>query len=157
MILIIIFLIFAILVLCGFIFAGIAVYPRVIPYEETRRREIEAGKIRPDVFYSWPREEIFIQSPYGYRLHGLYFPQPGSNKTVVIVHGINWSLFGSVKYMPNFRKRGFNHRFWRWRGWRFLVDFLPEAGQQFSQTGMLALLLSRHEHGYEPIYRFAVF
>jgi uncharacterized protein len=105
---IVIFILLAMLVVGGFVFAGIAVYPRVIPYEETRRREIEAGKIIPAEFDAWPKEEFYLPSPYGYRLHGLYFPLPGARKTVVIVHGITWSLFGSVKYMSIFRKRGFN-------------------------------------------------
>lgn len=108
MIFIVLFIVLALLLVGGFFFARIAVYPKVIPYEETRRREIEAGKLIPGVFEAWPKEEIFVQSPYGYRLHGFYFPQPDSQKTVVIAHGITYSLFGSVKYMSIFRKRGFN-------------------------------------------------
>lgn len=88
--------------------ARVALYPKVTQYEETYRREVEAGKIVPEEFDSWTKEEISIRSPYGYALHGFYFPLPGAQKTVVLVHGITWSLFGSVKYMPIFRRRGFN-------------------------------------------------
>lgn len=96
------------LLAAGVYFTSVAVYPKVIPYAETCRREVEAGKVDLAQFDAWTKEEIWIQSPFGYSLHGLYFPLEGSQKTVVIVHGITWSLYGSVKYMPIFRKRGFN-------------------------------------------------
>jgi len=104
----ILILLAAILVAAGFYLAALAVYPKVIPYLETCRREVEAGKINLAEFDAWPKEEFWIQSPFGYPLHAMYFPLDGAQKTVVIVHGITWSLYGSVKYMPIFRKRGFN-------------------------------------------------
>jgi fermentation-respiration switch protein FrsA (DUF1100 family) len=59
-------------------------------------------------YNAWPKQEVKICSPYGYDLFGLYFPLEGAQKTVVIVHGITYTLYGSVKYMPIFRQRGFN-------------------------------------------------
>jgi uncharacterized protein len=104
---ILLFLLLALLGI-GYYFARVALYPKVFPYEETYQHEVEAGKIDPGEFEGWHKEEISIRSPYGYNLHGFYFPLPDSQKTVVIVHGITLSLFASVKYMPIFRSRGFN-------------------------------------------------
>jgi uncharacterized protein len=108
MALFLLFLLAAAFFAAGYFFTRIAVYPKVIPYDETRRREIEGGKFTAQEFDAWPCEEHRIRSPFGYDLHAQYYPIVGSQKTVVIVHGITWSLFGSVKYMPIFRKRGFN-------------------------------------------------
>ena len=36
------------------------------------------------------------------------FPQPGSNKTMILVHGISYTRMGMVKYMPIFRRLGWN-------------------------------------------------
>lgn len=57
---------------------------------------------------SWPRHEVHIFSPFGYQLFGYYYPFPGSKKTVVFSHGITISLEGSLKYLPLFRRHGFN-------------------------------------------------
>ncbi len=57
-------------------------------YDETYRMEVEAGKIIERDFKALPKEEFYIESPFGYRLHGLYHSGPGSKKTVIIAHGI---------------------------------------------------------------------
>lgn len=77
-------------------------------YEETYDMELQAGRIDRELFERLPKEEVFIPSPYGYKLHGLFIPAEGSNRTVIIVHGVTISLMGSVKYMDLFRKRGYN-------------------------------------------------
>lgn len=91
-------------------------YPQVSSRPEKYRREVEAGRFDPRIFETWEREEVRIISPHGYELFGLYFPIPAAQRTVIIVHGITGNVFGSVKYMEPFRKRGFNvllydHRF----------------------------------------------
>lgn len=83
-------------------------YPKTLTHEETYLRELEEGRIEKDTFEKWYREEVCIQSPFGYTLYGLYFPMEGSKKTVIICHGITSNLYGSAKYMPLYRKRGYN-------------------------------------------------
>jgi len=104
-----VFLLFPlVLLVIGYYFARVAVYPKVYPYQDTYQNEVKDGKIVPAEFERWTKEEVSIRSPHGYDLHGFYFPCGDSHKTVVIVHGITLNLFASVKYMPIFRSRGFN-------------------------------------------------
>jgi len=88
--------------------ANVALHPQVKPVERTYKIEADAGKLEPERFEALPREEVRIASPYGYELYGLYFPVEESHRTVIIAHGVTFSLYGSVKYMWMFRERGFN-------------------------------------------------
>lgn len=101
-------LVLFIIIAISFYFSNIVLQPKVKEYKHTYEREVSAGKIIEKEFNCWMKEEVFIKSPDGYNLHGLFFPLEGSKKTVILVHGITWSLFSSVKYMDMFRKRGFN-------------------------------------------------
>ena len=97
-----------ILLAASFYFARVALYPKKFDVTYTLNHEIEAGHIVEDEYQPWPKEEVRIRSPYGYDLFAIYHPCEGSQKTVVIAHGITWNLYGSVKYAILFRKRGFN-------------------------------------------------
>ncbi len=84
------------------------VKPRIKTYEETYRIELEKGRILREPFEALNFETVYIASPYGYRLHALYLPHPGSKRTIIFTHGFSFSLLGSVKYMDIFRRLGFN-------------------------------------------------
>lgn len=104
------------LTLAAFRFSTLAIKPKTFDYEENYNFFVKNGKLIEAVFISLSREEIYFDSPYGYKLHGLFFPVKDSKKTMVFAHGITHSLYGSVKYMEMFLKRGFNvfiydHRF----------------------------------------------
>jgi fermentation-respiration switch protein FrsA (DUF1100 family) len=104
---VIIILVMTILLLAlGYYFATRVIYPRRFSVQKTIEIETEKGKLGD--FDLWSKEEVHIPSPFGYDLFGYYLPLPGANKTIVISHGITYTLFGSVKYIPIFRKRGFN-------------------------------------------------
>lgn len=97
----------------GFIFSGKVIHPKHISHEQAMKRECEKGRIDRSVFEAMEREDVSIYSPYGYRLHGWFFPNPDrdgkvSLKTVIICHGINYNMLAAVKYMDMFTKRGFN-------------------------------------------------
>lgn len=92
----------------GWYFSSQVISPKMKAYDDTYRMEVKAGKIIERDFKALPKEEFYIESPFGYRLHGLYIPIPGSEKTVIIAHGITYTLMGSMKYVNIFRGRGFN-------------------------------------------------
>ena len=94
--------------LAGYALCCKVIYPEVVPVAETRRIEIKNKNMDPAEFDSWEKEELHLPSSRGYDLYGLYLPLPGSRRTVVISHGITYSLFGSIKYIPLFRVRGCN-------------------------------------------------
>lgn len=106
--LILLLILLLVLLAVGYYFARMVIYPKVTPFDETYRVAIENGWLIEEQYQPWPREEITIRSPYGYDLSGFYHPVPGSNKTVVITHGITFSRYGMVKYAGMFYKRGWN-------------------------------------------------
>ncbi len=109
LILTLILILLVVLILAGGLYLAIQlVLPRRHSVEETYRIEVENGNLQEAEFEAWPKREMVIQSPQGYPLFGIYFPISGSKKTVLIAHGFTYGLYGSVKYMPMFRRRGFN-------------------------------------------------
>ncbi|HOO33854.1 MAG TPA: alpha/beta hydrolase [Thermotogota bacterium] len=92
----------------AFYLTKIAFNPKTYRYEDTFHYEVDNGNFEAEFFENLKKEEVFIRSDYGYKLHGLWIPCENSDKTIVIVHGYTYTLFGSVKYMEMFLKRGFN-------------------------------------------------
>jgi fermentation-respiration switch protein FrsA (DUF1100 family) len=101
-------LILGILLLTGYYFAIRILHPHTRMHEETYQIEKENGYVSGDLWETLAREEIRIRSPYGYQLFGYYIPYPESQKTVIISHGIAYNLDGSIKFLQQFRRRGFN-------------------------------------------------
>ncbi|MBK5241495.1 alpha/beta hydrolase [Clostridium sp.] len=88
-------------------FTKIILYPKVAKYNYTYQYEIEKGNIQIEEFNKLEKQEIYIDSEYGYKIHGFFFPNNNSKKVIILCHGITWSLYGSIKYMDMFLKRGF--------------------------------------------------
>ena len=106
--LIIITALIVLLLASSMFFAAKVIYPKVLTLEDTRLSEIENERYDEAEYEQWQRNEFTVSSPFGYEIACAYFPLEGAQKTVIISHGITWSRFGSIKYMPIFRKRGFN-------------------------------------------------
>lgn len=92
----------------GAFFACKLVYPHRFTVEETYNTELEKGGFVREEYEAWEREEVRIQSPHGYSLYGLWFPLPGAKRSVILSHGITYTLNGCIKYMNIFRRLGFN-------------------------------------------------
>lgn len=105
---ILVLLVAAALIAAGWRFSNIIIYPKTWTPEEVYARELEAQRFDPAAFAGWPKEEVYIRSPYGYELFGLYIPQDHATKTVIIVHGITVNHNASIKYAQVFRRLGFN-------------------------------------------------
>ncbi len=102
------FLLAIFLLILSYYISGKILHPEVKDYDQTLRIELENKRFTKDYYDSLSREELYIQSPSGYTLHGIYIPGNDSNKTIIFVHGRTYSLMGSYKYVELFRKRGFN-------------------------------------------------
>lgn len=100
--------IFILLAGTGYFFSEKIIHPHVKSRKEVLNIEYDNGNINAEAFDSLPREEAVITSPYGYQLHGLYFPNGDSGKTVIICHGITVNIYTSIKYTDLFIKRGYN-------------------------------------------------
>ncbi len=85
-----------------------AIRPRRFPYLKTYAIEVEKGKLVEADYWTWDKQPIRLQSPFGYSLCGDYYPLPGAQRTVVLVHGFTYTRLGCIKYLPIFRALGFN-------------------------------------------------
>jgi uncharacterized protein len=103
-----------ILIAASWHFSNIVIYPRALSPEESYDLEVAEGRLDPIQFEAWPKEEVQIQSSYGYEMFGLYIPRNeahaplGTEKVVILCHGIANTLYGSARYVDVFRQRGFN-------------------------------------------------
>jgi fermentation-respiration switch protein FrsA (DUF1100 family) len=102
-----------ILLLAAFFAAGWYFSNQVIaipsyPVEETYRLEVENGKLVETEFNAWEKEEVHLRSSFGCELYGLYLPVENPKGTVILAHGVTFSLYGSVKYVNLFRSRGWS-------------------------------------------------
>ncbi len=95
-----------------FVFKGMKYVNRVL-YPKTKNDSTAIEKIRGQGYYpeeyieSLSFEEMTLQSPYGYMLNGRIYPN-NSNHYVIIVHGITMNIYGALKFLPFFYKKGFN-------------------------------------------------
>ena len=104
----IVILLLIIIIAISLYFSNIVLMPKTCNYQKSYEYEVSRGRIIDNEFENLSKEEIFIESPLGYKIHGIFFPVENSKKTVILCHGITCTLFTSVKYMNIFFKRGFN-------------------------------------------------
>ncbi len=104
----ILILIIITVIIIGWHFSSIIISPKVAKYSYTYEHEVEKGTIEVEKFNNLEKQEVYLDSNYGYKIHGIFFPNKDSKKIIILCHGITWSLYGSVKYMDMFIKRGFS-------------------------------------------------
>ncbi|UVI28985.1 alpha/beta hydrolase [Paenibacillus spongiae] len=93
----------------GYKLSGFVIHIRTYKDEEIYKFETNGGTIVQADIERMAKEEVSIESPFGYRLRGWFFPaEQDQGKLVVLVHGVTSSLVGSLKYMDIFRRRGFH-------------------------------------------------
>lgn len=95
-------------ILVVFLLCHLLLSPNRVPYDKTFKLGVQKGEINDRIFQSIRKRDLFIQSKYGYQLHGMFFPVEKGKKVIIIAHGIKWSLFGSFKYVDMFQKKGFH-------------------------------------------------
>lgn len=94
----------------GYVFSNLILHIQTVPYEQTLQREAVAGRVDPEAFAQLSKQEVWINSPFGYDLHAYWIPSQNqdANKVMIFVHGVTYSLMGSLKYLPIFQKRGYH-------------------------------------------------
>lgn len=89
------------------------IHPLVKNYKDTYRRCVNTNCLNEDLYNSWNRTDFYIPSDYGYNLscellENDYYESLGEKiKIIVLVHGITWSKYSSIKYADMFIKKGF--------------------------------------------------
>jgi len=83
------------------------IYPKTKTYDVARERVIRQGYYPEEYINSLPYEPINLKSPYGYMINGRIYPND-SNRFIIIVHGITMNIYGALKYLPFFYRKGFN-------------------------------------------------
>ena len=95
------------LVIISVRYAGRVLYPNTRSYEEAKDNVTKQGYFPEAYIESLPYEKLDIRSPYGYIMKGRIY-RNDSKKFVIIVHGITMNIYGALKYLPFFYKKGFN-------------------------------------------------
>ncbi len=96
------------LLAAGWHFSHVILFPKTFTPAEVYNFAVEDGFVTSDGFLSWPQEELWIDSPYGYRLFALYLPLEGVQRTVILAHGVTVNAYLSLHYATHFRALGFN-------------------------------------------------
>ncbi|MGV3464304.1 MAG: alpha/beta hydrolase [Heyndrickxia sp.] len=72
-------------------------------------REVNAKRIDPASYEELPKQEVWINSPFGYLIKAIIVrPYPDRKKYMIFSHGVTENKTNSIKYMNLFLKRGFN-------------------------------------------------
>ena len=104
----IVFILLMIYILTVF-FANKVVKPKIQDYDYSREFTFENEPIDKEWVNNLKEEEqeFTLESWRGNKLHCVFIDQ-NSDKTIVFVHGITWTLWGDIKYAKQFYDRGYN-------------------------------------------------
>lgn len=106
------------LVIAGFfIFSWLlsskVIHPLVKNYHDTYKRCVDRNCLDENLYNSWNKTDFYISSDYGYNLScelledDNYEKLGEKIKVMILVHGITWSKYSSIKYAEMFINRGF--------------------------------------------------
>ncbi|MBO9128350.1 alpha/beta hydrolase [Bacillus sp. 165] len=98
----------AALVGVGMFFTNKIMYIKKKTEEEIIKNELNRKLFHPKEFEAAEKEEVWIDSGFGYKIHGYYFTGINADKYIIISHGVTVNKVNSVKYGNLFLKRGFN-------------------------------------------------
>jgi pimeloyl-ACP methyl ester carboxylesterase len=107
-------LLLAYLLYLAFRYTNQILYPNTKSYEAALDKVKKQGYYPEDYINSLPYQTFQLKSPYGYMIHGrVYLQSPDSSgerskNFAIIIHGITMNLYGALKYLPFFYKKGFN-------------------------------------------------
>lgn len=92
----------------GMIFTNIVMFMKKKTDDEILERETREGRLTLDEVQSIQKEDITIQSKFGYPIKGWFVKGTEKNRFIIISHGVTQNKLNSIKYMKLFLKRDWN-------------------------------------------------
>jgi len=99
---------FLVLMVMGYSLSKRILAPKRQGIAEGLQLEVQKGSISERTFETIPKKEVYITSPFGYRLHGFFVPKLDSTKVMILNHGITLSFASCLKYVDFYRSLGFH-------------------------------------------------
>ncbi|MBB6218752.1 hypothetical protein HNQ80_004927 [Anaerosolibacter carboniphilus] len=103
-----IFLMILTLLIGAYYFSNLVIHPKTMDDQEVLQILEEMQYLDLNTVQSLSKEEIWLDSPFGYAMRGWYYSNGLSDKTIILCHGITVNLYHSIKYFQIFYQRGFN-------------------------------------------------
>lgn len=95
------------LIILSYRFSNFVINPKTKDYDYTMQFILDKDEISYNYFDNLEKKELWIDSKFSYKLHAVFIDN-NSKKTIILCHGITWSLFGSIKYIKIFYNLGYN-------------------------------------------------
>ncbi|MCC3358227.1 alpha/beta hydrolase [Bacillus sp. REN16] len=92
----------------GMIFTNIVMFMKKKTDDEILERETREGRLTLDDVESLSKEDISIQSKFGYMIKGWLVKRTDQNRFIIISHGVTQNKLNSIKYMKLFLERNWN-------------------------------------------------
>lgn len=101
------------LLLATFLLSNVILKPRVKTPEDIYKREVEYGRIVPDLYERMEKTKVQIPSRYGYSLSAVILEdeitkkEENRNKIAVLCHGYTYGKLGAIVYAQILMELGF--------------------------------------------------
>jgi fermentation-respiration switch protein FrsA (DUF1100 family) len=92
----------------AYYFSNLVIQPKTMDDEQVLQILEEKKYIDLATVQNLSKEEVWLDSPFGYKMRGWFYPNGVSDKTIILCHGITVNLHHSMKYFQIFYQRGFN-------------------------------------------------
>lgn len=101
-------LVTAVLTVFGFIATNRLMYVKMKDPDMVLEREIVAKRFDEKWYETVCKEELWIDSPNGYRLKAIFLKPLQTDQTVIICHGVTENKINSMRFARLFERLGFN-------------------------------------------------
>ncbi|MFT4416954.1 alpha/beta hydrolase [Fredinandcohnia humi] len=92
----------------GMFFTNIVMFIKKKTDDQILERETREGRLTLDEVHSLQKEDVIINSQFGYTLKGWLVSGTAKKKFIIISHGVTQNKLNSIKYMKLFLNRGWN-------------------------------------------------
>ncbi|MEH7388562.1 alpha/beta hydrolase [Bacillus sp. JJ1521] len=92
----------------GMIFTNIVMFMKKKTDDEILNRESKEGRLSLDEVESLKKEDVSIQSKFGYMIKGWLVKGTNKKRFIIISHGVTQNKLNSIKYMKLFLERDWN-------------------------------------------------